>query len=894
MSKQTSYKWLSIFLMLWLAVGVSSLFAGTTGKIAGQVTDKATREPLVGVNVYLDGHALGAATDTEGYYFIINVPPGTYTVITQMIGYQEQHTQQVRVQIDRTTTLNIALTQEQLESTEEIVVVAERPLIEVDVTSSAVSVSADEIEAMPVDNFNEVVNNQAGVVAGHFRGGRSGEVAYMVDGIPINDPYNNGQAIDIENSSIQELEVISGTFNAEYGQAMSGVVNIVTKEGGQQNFSTSFNGYVSNYLTNHSKIFPNLDKFDGGGAYNLQGTVSGPIPGVDGLSFFATGRAVKDNGYFYGNRLYLPTDNDPFSPSGDSAFVPMSDSKRTTLHGKLTYFVSPAIKINLGYLWSGNENRYYDHGFRLTPDGIMTHFRNNANMNLIWNHTLSNSTFYTIKFSQNYSEYEGYVYDDPLDPRYVIPEQGLPQSGYTFRSGGNQTGRYRRTTLTNLAKVDLISQVSKEHKIGAGFIINQHTLRNFGTSFRSETIGFDPITLTDIRQIVYPAPYTPGYDLFEKQPIEAAAYIQDKMEYEDMVINLGLRFDYFDPNTEMLGDPRNPANNSLFPFYNKKAPKETQISPRFGIAFPISATGVIHVSYGHFFQIPQFEQIYNGISDLPDGTTQYLINKDGLSTLVGNPALDAQRTVMYEAGIQQGLTESMAMEFTAYYRDVRNLVDSEIIETYDKNRYARYINRDYANIRGIIMSVERRFADHWGLRLDYTYQFAEGNSSDPRSVFFDNQSDPPRQSEKQLLPLDWDQRSSLNVSFNVGTPGDWTAGIIAKYGSGTPYTPEIRFTGVNVNFRNTRTKPSWLQFDLRAEKSFEVYGTRVTAFALIYNLFDRLNEAGVYGSSGRAGIDLNTQFAGDIIGLNTVDDYVTNPGMYSAPRQIRLGLSFGF
>jgi outer membrane receptor protein involved in Fe transport len=312
-----------------------------------------------------------------------------------------------------------------------------------------------------------------------------------------------------------------------------------------------------------------------------------------------------------------------------------------------------------------------------------------------------------------------------------------------------------------------------------------------------------------------------------------------------------------------------------------------------GISFPISSKGVIHVSYGHFFQIPNFEQLYGNIYDRSDGTTIFLIDKTGLNTITGNPDLDAQRTIQYEAGIQQVLYSNLVLDFTAYYRDLRNLVDTEVIETYDQHKYGRFINRDYGNVRGIILSFEKRLANYWGARIDFTYQHAEGNASDPRTVFFDNQSDPPRESEKKLLRLDWDQRSTLNFTFTAGIPFDWNIGLIGRFGAGTPYTADLRFNPINVDFRNNRTKPSIVNFDLKAEKTFTISNVRLTAFLYIFNLLDNRNEYGVYGSTGRADTDLNTKFAGDVVGLHTIDDYVRNPSMYSTPRQIRIGLGFG-
>lgn len=869
---------------------IMPLLGGTTGKLAGIVTDKSSGEPMAGVNVFLKNTTFGASTDLDGYFVMLNIPPGRYELATQMVGYKEVTVTGIKVTVDLTTQVNVKLSTENIEG-EEIVVIADRPLIQKDLTSSSVTLDSEEIEALPVDNFNEVVNLQAGVVAGHFRGGRDGEVAYMLDGIPINDPFNNGIGVEVENSSIQQLEVISGTFNAEYGQAMSGIVNIITREGSHK-YEGSANTYASNYFSNKS-VFTNIDQLDNIGSRSFQGSFGGPLPFFKNIRFFATGRHVENDGYLFGRRVYNVSDSDPFLPTGDSAFVPMNNWKESTFNGKLTYYLLPSVKLNYGIFWGDVEGPGYDHGYQLTPDGILTHFRNNLNHNVSLTHTLSNSTFYSLRFSHNVSDYTGYLYEDPNDPRYVIPEQGLPLSGYTFRSGGNQNWRYNRTTTTNFGKFELTSQVNRIHKIGLGATFTRHDVDNFGTAFRSELVGIDTTNFTELYGIAYPDPGTPGFESYQRQPLEFSAYIQDKIEYEDFIINVGLRYDYFDPKTQMLSDNRNPEFNPLFPAGNTKAPTKSQLSPRLGIAFPISTQGVIHVSYGHFFQTPVLSNIYQGIYDWADGTSRYAIEKGSLSTIIGNPDLDAQRTITYEMGIKQALAEHIGVEFTAYYRDIRNLVGTQIIETYDQNQYGRYINLDYGNVRGIILAFEKRFFNHWGGRLDYTYQIAEGNASDPRSAFFNNQSSPPQEPEKQFIALDWDQRSTLNFSLSTGTPGNWNVTFVGKYGSGTPYTADIRFTGVNVNFRNNRIKPVSLIFDLRADKTITIAGTKIQGFLWVQNIFDRLNEWSVYGSSGRANLDLNTQFAGDIIGLNTLDDFVNNPTFYSPPRQIRLGFSVG-
>jgi outer membrane receptor for ferrienterochelin and colicin len=668
-------------------------------------------------------------------------------------------------------------------------------------------------------------------------------------------------------------------------------VNIVTREGGSK-YELDVMGYAGDYFSSHDDVFPFIDELDMGGIRNLQASLSGPVPYIDKLKFFAAYRFLQDDGYYFSRRLYNTSDDNPFLPGGDRAVVPLEDSERQSFHGKVTYYLTPAIKLNYGYVWEDNTNRYYNHDFRLVPDANKTHFRTSNNHNIQLNHGVSNSTFYTIKLALNHSDLAGYVYADSSDLRYLDSNNGRAQSDNTYRSGGNESDRYGRNTKTLLAKWDISSQLNKLHKLGAGITFQKHEISNSWTDL-------DIDNSNEESGIVYPAKFSPGREDYTKEPIELSAYLQDKVEFDNFIINLGLRYDYFDPRTRMPEDTRNPELINLFPSNTVEASAKSQLSPRLGVAFPISSTGVIHVSYGHFFQIPNFEYLYEGItdSDSPDSTweSKYFLPREArLNTVKGNPDLEAERTIMYELGLQQALSDQLVVEFTAYYRDIRDLVGTEIIETYDVKKYARYINRDYGNITGMILSLEKRFADHWGTRVDYTFQVAEGNSSDPQSVFQDNQSDPPRESEKQLIPLDWDQRHTLNLALNTGTPGNWNVGLIGRFGSGTPYTAASRFLLGEVRFENNRTKPASISFDLKGEKFFTINRTQLTAYLWIVNLFDRLNEWNVYGSTGRANNDLEAQLSGgDIIGLHTLDNHIANPTFYSPPRQIRFGLSVG-
>ena len=207
---------------------LNSLFAGTTGKISGKVTDKITGEALVGVNIILLGTTQGAATDIDGNYFILNIQPGIYSVKAAMIGYKSVIVKSVQVSADQTTHISFELSSEAVKLGE-VIVAAKKPLVRKDLTSTEANVSGKNIRMLPVEDIAAVINLQAGVVNGHFRGGRAGEVKYLIDGVSVNDAYSGSSSLSPEVNSIQEVQVLTGTFNAEYGEALSGIVNQITK-----------------------------------------------------------------------------------------------------------------------------------------------------------------------------------------------------------------------------------------------------------------------------------------------------------------------------------------------------------------------------------------------------------------------------------------------------------------------------------------------------------------------------------------------------------------------------------------------------------------------------------------------------------------------------------------
>jgi TonB dependent receptor-like, beta-barrel/CarboxypepD_reg-like domain/TonB-dependent Receptor Plug Domain len=873
-----------------------SVQAGTTGKIAGRIMDGKTNEPLIAANIILQGTTMGATSDEDGFYFIINIPPGKYNLEVLYIGYDAVVYSDIKVSVDQTTKIDFTLIPETLES-ETIRVVAERPIVQKDLTSTMAKISGDQISALPIEDITDVVNLQAGVVEGHFRGGRQGEVKYLIDGIAVNDVFSGDFSLQAEVNSIEEVQVLTGTFNAEYGEALSGVVNQITKIPGKD-YNGEISTYTGDYVSARNNIFLNIDNYNPTDIFNIQGSIGGPVPGLEEyLRFFLSGRYFKNNGSIYGKRVFNPADSSVFSDdpetryigaTGDNEFVSMNFSNRINIQGKLHIRLGGEKWLVLQGLYQKRNYKEYNHRYRLNPDGDYNRFQNGFLTSASYTHIFSNSTFVDFKASAFLTESKRYVYKNPLDSRYVNPERKRDVSGNAFLSGGTENWHFFNGTDTYTGKIDITSQISNAHLIKAGVDIQQHQL-----DYKVFQVH------VDASSGYVPALSKAGsfdYNTYTNNPLQLAAYIQDKIELDYLVVNVGVRYDYFEPDGIVLNDPNKiaaldalspPFPDSLF----SKASAKHQFSPRVGVSYPISEKGAIHISYGHFFQIPPFDFLYRN----PNFRIPLSGNfPDFIGNTIGNADLKPQRTTMYEIGLQQELMPYVGMTVTAYAKDIRNLLGQEIYIKNDFRKFAKYINRDYGFVKGFTISLEKILTnDGFGASIDYTYQIAQGNSSDENAAFENASASTPIEENKKLSPLDWDRTHSLNLTSTFGTPGDYIISFISKLGSGLPYTPSLQ--NQRTGLENSDKKPMFFTSDLYITKYLTFGQARATAFLKVYNLFDTANEREVFGDTGRAGTTLElTRAQVAPRGMNTLKEFFTRPDFYSAPRQIVLGLSYAF
>ncbi|HOP31953.1 MAG TPA: TonB-dependent receptor [Candidatus Hydrothermia bacterium] len=993
-----------------------ALYAGTTGKIAGRVFDQETGDPLPGANVVIVGTKIGTATDLDGYYYLINIQPGVYTLRASMIGYNPQEVTDVVVKVDLTTNINFYLTSTAIR-TEEIVVTAQRELVERTATETRRVVSQENISQLPYTNFQSAIQMQAGVTGVNvIRGGRDDEVAYYVDGMLINSPVYGTFYGYINTSAIQEMSLITGGFNAEYGQALSGVINVVTREGG-----TKTSG---DFTIRSDGILP--EKLDYGSTRTTV-TLGGPVPFTNKkVRYFVSGETFWRDGAPSYN--YIPEDDewypilnayengtDAFRAFVDTAKVwwydptqasdpnyavkpywkdyynmakewkeyftdrpyllPHSAAQNYYLQGKLSFLPLENLKIMLAGNLAKEQNQTYHYGtyqwYKYRGERNRVNLTRRYQTTLTINHILRNNLFYTLNLGYFYSRtrvgildpnYQPYWFDkylpsirdylysrridelfsdyrfvgyvpDPPTEKVIIPGYymynfgpGNPwgvgdQSHVNFASTGDYRVINRRIEQTYSGKWDLTWQANKYHELKAGLEFRYHDINYYHNSL--------------------PWDQNPFLDIYDTNPYQASAYVQDKMEFEGLVVNAGLRFDYMDPKQTYYISIAGLGPNDVYTItpedtMAKDVKPKYQLSPRLGISHPVTERQVLHFAYGYFFQTPPLEYFY----------TSTHMNIDEIMSrgnqLVGNPDLNAEKQIAFEVGLANQLNDFSAIDVTAFYKDVYQWVGSRKVKAIPMSFYI-YTNAAYGNSKGVEVTYQLMQRDV-NLRLAYTLQFAEGTESDPFEAYenlyysylgTDPITGEPAACPASIVPLNYDHRHTINASITYSTPeglvpygilDNVNVSLIHRSQSGAPYTPrDLR--GNIVGDINSERTPWSHNTDLTVSKGINVFGKILELRFEGFNIFNIKNVVGVYPTTGLPNDDgyaktLTVSMFGnsniylgqtgynplrDINGdgiltpqemyesyILALKDYLATPANYGEPIQLRFALVFRF
>lgn len=874
----------AVALLLLLTAGY--VHAGTTGKLVGLVVDY--NETLVpGAVVALQGTSHMALTESGGDFDFIGVPAGVYRLQVTKMGYVTVLVRQILVSADQTTRVKI-----ELPSTDVVVdrieVIATRPVVDLNLTGSMSVITSAEIQELPVQELQDIVKLQAGVVEGHFRGGRSGEVQWQVDGISVNNPFDNSMSLRIDRSLLDEVQVVSGTFDAEYGQAMSGVVNTVLKTG-TRSFHWSAEAFTGGFLLEDAENRRlTTGDINPAAIQNYQVTLSGPVVHAKTVYLLNIRRYLFDE-QIEAERLFVPTDSADFeqkifNPTGDGKKEPLGYSREWSGAVKITNTSIPKLKLNYQAVFNRLEGRMGDFGsgnfdYRCNPDGMTIQETNSIVHGLDLTHTLNKTTFYTLTVRQNYFDYKDYVYGDVFDPRYDAA--GQPMSDDAFEPGaiiqGVDLTRWKQKTNTRLIKGSLISQVHPEHMFKVGGELAWPRVQ-FGTPGHLAFATVDG-EQTLVRHIDEPPDY-PG--ITEYRPVTGAAFAQDQIEWDDLTLRAGLRFDYFDARAMVPSDLSNPANSiSGVPRSEMvETGRKAYLSPRLGLAYPVGDRAAIHIAYGHFIQFPAIGEIFSNadysiLNDLQAGGIDYGV--------MGNPDIKPEQTVQYEFGYKHAITDDLGADLTLFYKDIRDLLGVEFISTYNAAEYARLTNVDFGNVIGVTLSIDRRRVGMLRTSLDYTWQTARGNSSDPRETA--TRAEAGEDARPRRIPFDWDQQHTFNLTASLEQPQNFNVSGVLRMMSGTPYTPVIE-SGFGYGLeKNSDRKLSSTIVDIRAEKKVAGIGGGGALFARVFNLFDaRFSNGHVFATSG------SPYYSRFPIADSNV---LANPTRFYPARRVEIGFKIG-
>jgi len=982
-----------------IAFLATSLFAQlSTGKIEGTVRDKDSGKPLLGVQVTIEGTRLGNVTNADGYYFVLNIPPGSRNITFMYTGYQTTTITNTLILAGQTTTVNGTLSSTVVELKGITVQGEAEVLLPRDQTVSKQRLTTEQLKETPVTRLEDMMILQAGVQVGgrdaearglRIRGGRLGEEGMVVDGVMLRNytanPFASGQGwifeqeigsqaedttpLEFSNDAVEEVDILTGGFQAEYGNAQSGIINIVTKEGGAQ--------YKGSAKFTTDEQNPRTADY---GYNQLTGTVGGPVPMVKNMYFQLSaeiqGTADRnpthaDEGFrginqAFVDRLNEGVRNDPvlgqrhpaytlamlqagresyaaLSGQSPALFMPENPVRlpgnwqdRSMYTGKITYSPIKGLKLILSENWSRNQHSYpqgYSGEGNYFRSGIID--RNDPSYPLLYGDLFDQSPWWAetpavtgfpkhesadiIRIWQSNgrrSKVTNSMLGFDWDFLRQANRSGSVQFRYAlFRSneisaGSLQTNWERSTIMSwsphdirfeietwpnreNLWSAELQKQYLPDGATGwkngvrfeqpfnvgtdALYYLHYNYLRESQENFKADVdfqldrwnrakLGFlfMPFKIHRFSANYYAEKRDPRNE-FRYRPKMYSGYIQNRTDLGDFVFDYGLRYDGFQHNYNW--------GLSALDFWGENVHPRTlyEWSPRFDVAFPVTDKAQLRFSYGVFTQLPSMNDMFAGSS--------------GGSPFYNPGGLEFSRTDAFESGLSYLLSSDMVMDVVAYYRDVDGNVAQK---AYFRDYYAWHreyrvrqwaqglVNRDNGNIKGVDVTLRKRFSQNFSFNLQYTMQFSRTTGSAYNSGQFLGNYDaasnelfvPP----DELRPIDGDQTHKLSYQFNYLFPEDFKSGTMVNtilrnvrayavfvIQSGTPLTQRYNWDGSTIGGYTGSEDPAltgqyngynffrgrWLtDLTFRGSKQFNIGGSRrISFFAEVFNALNRKNKA---------------------------------------------------
>ena len=933
-----------------------------SGKLVGRVIDADTKEPLIGANILIVGSSMGSATNINGEYFILNVSPGTYSIKASYIGYNDFTYENVRVYGDLTTEINFELNVVSYE-TEAVIVQSVRPLINKNTTGTDNLVKAEDIENLPVRGVNQIVSLQAGIVQQggnlYVRGSRADAVAFYVDGVLVTNALFGGNNTSVINNAIEEIQVQSGGYTAEYGGATGGIVSTTIKTGSDK-YNASFEAITDNFVGQNSNR-----EILGGYSYGYSeyvATLSGPIiPDEKMFNFFAAGSYVflrSPIRFWEGANFNQVSDpsrgvaSDTINLFYPAGYLVNQAQSNYRLQGNITADLNP-ILFKLGgtyYQYNNRDGVGIANFFAEKRAGISEGYT--ATTNLKMTHLLSERAFYDINLTW-YGDYAVnmepdfkhniFAYGDSLENAklgYTLQSDGLNLSrdrayGSTFAQPDEQQAIYQKIRQDAFGgNINLLYQIGKEHELKTGGEFKYWTIRRYAFADAFSFSNFVRSNPDATEEQWYRRVDNYGYDLngnqFDgdglyspKHPIFGAFYVQDKMEYSDLVVNFGIRLDYIDSDSKVFEDPNNikfDENGIIEQDQLLKLDPITELSPRLGFAFNLTDITKFHAQYGKFVQQTRLRDIYQGWIVASDNI------KGGyaIQTPVGF-GLKPEQTTSYEIGFTQQVGDNFAFDLTAFYKDIKDQVQIRNVPADPGAQHGGYyvwVNGDFATTRGFEVRLDLRRIERLSASVNYTYSTASGTGSSSSTGFraiWLSPTETPYQ-PLQVSPLDFNQthRGSINLDYRfMGNDGpSWLSNsglnLLFVFNSGHNFTKVKGYENSRIPLEslNTSSTPYVFQLDLRIDKSFIVGPINTNIYLSVINVLNTKNIQDVFLQTGTANDGYLTSEAGSALvqsyrstyGEDISQEYINtyntmnndNADIYGTPRQIRLGIQLEY
>ena len=873
------------------------------GRVQGKVTAKG--EPVPFANVRTLGTKQGAQADDNGNYVIVGVPVGEVQVEAAATGYDRQ-IQKVLVNAGATSTLNFTLGEQRVVKQLEEIEVSAQKRIDTKSSTTKQTITADKLKEIPVDNLSEAVAVKAGIVAQggelHFRGGRGGEVKFQFDGVEVSDPLF-GRGANIASLAVAGTDVLSGGFDAEYGNALSGVVSVSTKEG-----TDRFGGEVrwdTDRFGDPTKTFDDFDRFTFG--------FGGPTP-LKSLTYFATYEGTFQNTYLKSGMTRPQRTFVDFIRLGNRQFNQVNTNfklaYRLNTRNKFTFETINNRTIATPYIHMWSRQGYVQVGYdtvrtvgrpdTYTPkygtwsfikrdstylpvnlaDHVPTTDDRFNQQTFVWTDQISDKAVWATRISNlNFRTLSSVAGKQPWEYWIQSPfywsgniQTGTENNLY-YATHGDYPTYLSRDQTTWMLRSDYSTRRWKQHTVKSGIETHYNRMQNLAMTLpNSETNGLPGGTRSDFVN------YNP----------EGAAYLQDRWEFEGLVLNAGIRYDIFTPGFQVSAKDL-PSGRRY----------KQQFSPRLGIAYPISDKDVLSFHYGWTYQTPE---------------RQYVFQNRELSSSVGvrgNPDLEPETNIAYQAGVQHLFSRDISGQFSVFFKDIYGLITVRQARDEYGNLISVYYNGDYASARGFETSLIKSFSHKFSAEVNYTFQLATGVASDPlQAQLFYNGGRLYLPISEQ--PLEWDQRHTLSVQAVVRDPGKWGFRILWLYGSGFPFTPSFRNDRrPDPTLDNSRRLPSAARLTVDGDKYYKVWGQNVTLFFDAKNVLNSeninalspgngfnpyINSSGndydiYYTETGRAG----GAYLQDVNGDNLLEWVpLRDPRVFEEGRSVRLGVSITF